>query len=850
MNDARPALDPADWTTHVAFVRRLARSLVADRADADDLEQEAWLAWRRSPPRDEGAARGWLARVVSNLARMGMRSRTRREARERTVAAGATRHAAAVDESVAQIELHRRVVERVLALDQSHRAVLVLRFFEQRSLGEIAQLLSLPLETVKTRQKRALQRLRDELLGGEGGGRDARRRALVMLAQGTGALVMTSSTKWAVGTAAAVVIACVAARPWLWPDAATPPLRVAAADAPAAAVAEEAPLAPPVAAVRDASPPPEDAAPAAPVPTVRRAAIESRIHGDVHDAAGRPLPGRRVELYERQRNRYGRDQTLVASTLADAEGRFRFDPTPFERGAAATVIAWDGSASVGKAIVPSQGSAVHLVIGATKSLIGRVVDLRGNAVADATLFAGMRFREGRHDDGYFVPESLAPLATTRSAADGAFAFDELPCRWNVTVEVTREGFASYRESFHLDDSPSDHEATIVLRPECRIEGIVTLADGTPAAGIQIGAQLQDGDAFRERNNWGEGATDPQGRYRIDGLEAGNWNVLVTLGAELQEKWCAAPSQQVRLTADAPLARADFLLPLGGELVVRVTDSGRHEPVVDLWIGVQSAARSQSGAAIQSITTDDAGVARLRLPAGPFSAYLGPDVLAPTWGRREGTIVEGETLEWTLEVGRGTTLLGKVLQPDGGPAADAVVWTKVPRRRVGDPVKTVAQTDGSFELASLPPQEKWELFAATADAALREPFVVDPAGDLDRLELRLVARPRTRLSGTVVGQDGQPIAGVELQATERLSDNSLFGDLDSPDPALRVLTDANGGFEFRGLWCDARYHVSAVFLQRGDGDVKALVARLEVAALHPGEERELDDVVLRPQDEGR
>jgi RNA polymerase sigma-70 factor (ECF subfamily) len=517
MTDARPALDPADWTTHVEFVRRLARSLVADRADADDLEQEAWLAWMRSPPDHVGASRGWLARVVANLARMGARSRTRREQRERIVVARGPRHAAAADDSVAQIELHRRVVERVLALAEPYRAVVVLRFFEQRSLAEIAQRLALPLETVKTRQKRALGQLREELLGSDGAERDQKHRALVMLAQGTGVLVMTSGTKWAVVTAAAIVIACFAARPWLWPNAAIAPLHVAAADGTAIADAEEAPLAPPVAAVRDASPLPEDAPPAAPAPTSRRAAVESRIHGDVHDAADRPLPGRRVELYERRDNHDARDQSLVASTLADAQGRFDFGPTSFERRATATVIAFDSAASVGKAIVPSQSSAVHLVIGATKSLIGRVVDLRGNAVADAKLFACMRFREGRHDDGYFVPESLAPQATTRSAADGAFAFDELPCRWSVTLEVTREGFASYRESFHLDDSPRDHEATIVLRPECRIEGVVTLADGTPSCRTAtVSASATAGATARP--TW-RGATGSTGSKRARGTSS-------------------------------------------------------------------------------------------------------------------------------------------------------------------------------------------------------------------------------------------------------------------------------------------------------------------------------------------
>jgi DNA-directed RNA polymerase specialized sigma24 family protein len=62
--------------THLDWVRRLARSLVSDPGEAEELVQESWLAAARRPPR-AGPLRGWLAEVVRNAAR----ERARRESR-------------------------------------------------------------------------------------------------------------------------------------------------------------------------------------------------------------------------------------------------------------------------------------------------------------------------------------------------------------------------------------------------------------------------------------------------------------------------------------------------------------------------------------------------------------------------------------------------------------------------------------------------------------------------------------------------------------------------------------------------------------------------------------------------
>ncbi len=67
---------------HAGWLRRLAASLVADPAHADDLVQETWVAALRHPPLSGPSPRPWLSRVVHNMARNARREESRREDRE------------------------------------------------------------------------------------------------------------------------------------------------------------------------------------------------------------------------------------------------------------------------------------------------------------------------------------------------------------------------------------------------------------------------------------------------------------------------------------------------------------------------------------------------------------------------------------------------------------------------------------------------------------------------------------------------------------------------------------------------------------------------------------------------
>jgi hypothetical protein len=79
------------------------------------------------------------------------------------VAAARGRRASTSADVVERAEMHRLVVDRVLALPEPYREAVLLRYFEDLSAAEVAQRQDVPLATARTRLQRGLERLRGEL---------------------------------------------------------------------------------------------------------------------------------------------------------------------------------------------------------------------------------------------------------------------------------------------------------------------------------------------------------------------------------------------------------------------------------------------------------------------------------------------------------------------------------------------------------------------------------------------------------------------------------------------------------------------------------------------------------------
>jgi RNA polymerase sigma-70 factor (ECF subfamily) len=207
---------------HRAWVRSVARALVADPNDADDVEQETWLAALAHPPRHAASLRGWLGAATRNVARKLGRGETRRGRHE--LAAPTRPDAAPAADLVAEAELQQRIGRAVLELDEPFRSTVLLRHFDGLPPREVAARLGVPVETVRSRLRRAHERLRERL--DEEGGGDRRKWALAALAwrdgptgattaattSVLGGLAMTTVQKLAV---AAVVLLAIGATTWI-----------------------------------------------------------------------------------------------------------------------------------------------------------------------------------------------------------------------------------------------------------------------------------------------------------------------------------------------------------------------------------------------------------------------------------------------------------------------------------------------------------------------------------------------------------------------------------------------------------------------------------------------------------
>lgn len=147
---------------------RLARSIVRDAALADDVVQETMVkAWRALPEFDGDIPRAWLMRVAHNTAISLLRTR-----RDHLRDASDFDHVVERAGGPATTTVDRAALDQlweVLAgLDETSRALVVMRELSGMSYDEIADALDLPMATVKTRlfrARRALQAAMEEWRG-------------------------------------------------------------------------------------------------------------------------------------------------------------------------------------------------------------------------------------------------------------------------------------------------------------------------------------------------------------------------------------------------------------------------------------------------------------------------------------------------------------------------------------------------------------------------------------------------------------------------------------------------------------------------------------------------------------
>lgn len=137
--------------------------LTNDPATAEDVTQNTLVtAWRTARTfRGEGRLIAWLLGIVHHTAMKAIRNSTNYLD---DVAEEAIREDQPSPEEQAQVKDERRWVRQgIQSLSSEHRAVLELVFYQELSLNEAAQVLNIPVGTVKSRLSYARDHLRGVL---------------------------------------------------------------------------------------------------------------------------------------------------------------------------------------------------------------------------------------------------------------------------------------------------------------------------------------------------------------------------------------------------------------------------------------------------------------------------------------------------------------------------------------------------------------------------------------------------------------------------------------------------------------------------------------------------------------
>jgi len=154
---------------HQRFVFNLVFRMLGQYEEADEVTQETFLAAWQGLPGFRGKARfsTWLYRIAYNCALKQLEQRKRDQALQLAIQVEQADQRINNDERIgAEIEAHDRqtiIREHLSKLPAKYRIVLVLRHLQEMTYEEMAEILTMPVGTIKTHLFRARNLLKERL---------------------------------------------------------------------------------------------------------------------------------------------------------------------------------------------------------------------------------------------------------------------------------------------------------------------------------------------------------------------------------------------------------------------------------------------------------------------------------------------------------------------------------------------------------------------------------------------------------------------------------------------------------------------------------------------------------------
>ena len=399
--------------------------------------------------------------------------------------------------------------------------------------------------------------------------------------------------------------------------------------------------------------------------------------------------------------------------------------------------------------------------------------------------AGAQVEASREGDWFGVDDKT--LRSAKADDAGAFELAHVPAG-KLKLRATLAGLLpSERQELELTPGHTLEGVTLLLREGKSIAGSVHYDDGKPAAGAEVKvsfdmSQMGGMGAFNAMEGAdGKAVADAEGHFSVGGLGKGPFTARASaLPAGMAKPAEGEKDDDVRLRA-----RSDGLTPGTQDLQLvlkpgvvlhgRVVDTAQ-QPVGKFKIKVQHEGKGMMGALGQDseerVIADAQGRFQVgNLSEGSWKVWVTAERFANTDALPVILPLASDAPEFVITLQPCCTVSGRVVSAQGSPVGGARIsvdaggpaWQQALSGAPQEP-QCDSDADGSFRLDGLRPGHV-SLAASATDYARSLPLSLELAAGVETKDVVLALREGGSISGEVYDDQGKPVVGMFVQATE-------------------------------------------------------------------------------------